>query len=213
LNKFRRMKILHVALFLTLSLAGVAQDPNGLLSNPKLKSYNWKSQIQTMVSGQVKTTVVQQVTWTPSGEQQRLEISRSNAEQKKPIIPMRRLLAKRKSTKSKEWFQGLHAQLARYQKLPDLKGKISTEMVNDQAVLSAQDVIQPGDKLTVFVNPKTRQPVQGEVVTSYDDSDVQIHLTFSPIEPGLTAITKMVCEVPDHEVTITTTNSDYSKGR
>ncbi|MBN9419086.1 MAG: hypothetical protein J0I12_26770 [Candidatus Eremiobacteraeota bacterium] len=206
------MKILHAVLFLTLTLTGLAQDPNQLLSNPKLKAYNWKSQIQIAVSGQVKTTVVQQITWTPTGEQQRLELSRTNAEQKKPLIPMRRLLAKRKATKSKEWFQGLQQQLARYQKLPDLKGKTSMDMANGQAVLSAQDVVQSGDKLTVFVDPKTRQPLQGEVVTQYDDSDVKIHLTFSPLEPGLSTVTKTVCEVPEHDVTITVTNSGYSKG-
>ena len=205
------MKILHAALFLALTLSGLAQDPGPLLSNPKLKAYNWKSQIQITVSGQVKTTVVQQITWTPAGEQQKLELSRTEAQQKKPIVPMRRLLARRKASKSKEWFQGLQAQLARYQKLPDLKGRTSTEMANGQAVISAQDVVQPGDKLTVFVDPKTRQPLQGEVVTQYDESDVKIHLTFSQLEPGLSAISKTVCEVPDHEVTITVTNSGYSK--
>ena len=206
------MKILHAALFLTLTLAGFAQDPGQLLSNPKLKAYNWKSQIQIAVSGEVKTTIVQQITWTPSGDQQKLELSRTNAEQRKPIVPMRRLLAKRKAAKSKEWFQGLQQQLTRYQKLPDLKGKTSTEMVNGQAVITAQDVIQSGDKLTIFVDPKTRQPLQGEVVTQYDDSDVKIHLTFSQLEPGLSTVTKTVCEVPDHDVTITVTNSGYSKG-
>ena len=49
-------------------------------------------------------------------------------------------------------------------------------------------------------------------MTRYDDSDVKIHLTFSQIEPGLSTVTRTVCEVPDHEVTITVTNSDYSKG-
>lgn len=205
------MKILHAALFFTLTLAGFAQNPSQLLSNPKLKSYNWKSQTQIAVAGEVKSTLVQQITWTPSGEQQKLELSRSNADQKKPIVPMRRLLAKRKATKSKEWFQGLQDQLGKYHKMPDLTGKLSTELVNGQAAVSAQDVVQPGDKLTVFVDPKTRQPVQGEVQTQYDDSDVKIHLNFSQIEPGLSAVTKTVCEVPDHEVTITVVNSDYSK--
>jgi len=206
------MKILHVALFLTLSLAGFAQDPAQVLNNPKLKTYNWKSQTQIAVSGEVKSTLVQQITWTPSGEQQKLELSRTTAEQKKPIVPMRRLLAKRKAAKSKEWFEGLTEQLAKYHKLPDVTGKTSMELVNGQAVVTAQDVIQPGDKMTVFVDPKTKQPVSGEVVTQYDDSDVKIHLTFSQIEPGLSTVTKTVCEVPDHEVTITVTNSDYSKG-
>lgn len=205
------MKILHVALFLTLTLAGFAQDPAQLLSNPKLKTYNWKSQTQITVSGEVKSTLVQQITWTPSGEQQKLEISRTTPDQKKPIVPMRRLLAKRKATKSKEWFQGLQEQLEKYHKLPDLTGKATMEMVDGQAVVTAQDVIQPGDKLTVFVDPKTHQPLSGEVVTQYDDSDVKIHLNFSQIESGLATVTKSVCEVPDHDVTITVTNSDYSK--
>lgn len=205
------MKILHAALFLALTLSGLAQDPSQLLNNPKLKTYNWKSQTQTTVSGEVKSTLVQQITWTPSGEQQKLEISRTNAEQKKPIVPMRRLLAKRKATKSKEWFQGLQEQLSRYHQLPDLTGKTNLEMVNGQAVVTARDVIQSGDTLTVFVDPKTHQPLSGEVVTRYDDSDVKIHLTFSQIEPGLATVSKSVCEVPDHEVTITVTNSDYTR--
>ncbi len=205
------MKIVHAALFFTLTLAGFAQDPGQLLSNPKLRSYSWKAQTQVAVSGEVKSTLVQQITWTPSGEQQRLELNRTMADQKKPIVPMRRLLAKRKAAKSKEWFQGLEDQLARYHKLPDLTGKTTSELVNGQAVVTARDVIQPGDKLTVFVDPKTRQPSQGEVQTRYDDSDVQIHLTFSQLEPGLATVTRSVCEVPDHEVTITVTNSDYSR--
>jgi hypothetical protein len=210
LNKIRAMKILHVALFLTLTLAGFAQEPAQLLSNPKLKTYNWKSQTQITVSGEIKSTLVQQITWTPSGEQQKLEISRTSPDQKKPIVPVRRLLAKRKAAKSKEWFQGLEEQLAKYHKLPDLTGKTNLEMANGQAVMTAQDVILSGDKLTVFLDPKTRQPQSGEVVTQYDDSDVKIHLTFSQIEPGLATVTRSVCEVPDHEVAITITNSDYT---
>lgn len=205
------MKILHLVLFLTLTLTGFAQDPSQLLANPKLKTYNWKARTQVMVSGEVKTTLVQQITWTPSGEQQKLELSRTNAEQKKPIVPMRRLLAKRKAARSKEWFGGLQDLLARYQKLPDLTGKTSMEMVNGQAVVTAQDVIQGGDKLTVFVDPKTRQPLRGEVQTRYDDSDVKIQLTFTQLEPGLSTVTQAVCTIPDHEVNITVTNSDYSK--
>lgn len=205
------MKFLHAAIFLTLTLAGFAQDAGQLLANPKLKTYNWKAQTQILVSGEVKSTLTQQITWTPSGEQQKLELSRTVAEQKKPIVPMRRLLARRKAEKSKEWFQGLQEQLGRYHKLPDLTGRTQMEMVNGQAVVTAQDVVQPGDKLTVFVDPKTRQPLQGEVQTQYDGSSVKIHLDFTQIEPGLATVTKTVCEVPDHEVTIRVTNSDYAK--
>lgn len=206
------MRILQIALFLTLSLSGLAQDPAQLLNNPRLKSYNWKSQTQIAVSGEVKSTLVQQITWTPSGEQQKLELSRTSAPQKKPIVPMRRLIAKRKAARSKEWFEGLQEQLARYRSLPDLSGKTNLEMADGQAVVTAQDVIQAGDRLTVVVDPKSHQPLSGEVVTRYDDSDVKIHLTFSQIEPGLSTVTRTVCEVPDHEVTITVTNWDYSKG-
>ena len=182
-----------------------------------MHQYTWNSRVEIISEGQVKDTRIDLVSYDPNGQLQRTLLNDQSAPLPRGFL--RRSIAEDKKKEMEEYLTGLHGLLELYT-LPTT-GKIldfiSAATVggpdaNGLLTLTGQNVVQPGDNLTLWVNPFTRHVRKMQVNTSFQGSEVQLTATFATLAAsGLNYASFAEAMVPDKQLSVQVQNFDYHR--
>jgi hypothetical protein len=179
-----------------------------------LRQYTWESRTELLVKGEVKDIRLDQVHYGPGGTLERNVLNNQGASMPRGFL--RRSIAENKKKEMEEYMTGLRGLLDQYT-LPTT-GKILDFM--SQATLSGPDangwlkmtgssVVVPGDRLTIWVDPTTRQTRQVQVNTTYQGDPVELNATFRTIENGPTYPAFGEVDIPAKQLTVQVQNFNY----
>lgn len=187
-----------------------------------LSHYTWQEQQTISLKGEVKKTVVYQVSVGPTGQQQKTELSSSPA----PAAPsggrLKQRIIERKTDEFKEYGQQIGALVKQYT-APDSEalqtafqqGNVSFQPGgSDDAVrLIIKNYIKPGDSVTLVFNSQ-QKAIQSLSVASYlsEPSDaVTFTVQFAKLPSGVNHVASTQVNGVSKQMTVATQNSNYQQ--
>ena len=161
-------------------------------NNKKLAQYTWKQKVEVLKGGDVKKTMIYQISIGPDGQQQKTEISQPGEEQKKGGGRRGRRMKKKiaqKVDELKDYAERMMSLVGHYAK-PDptrlqeqfKAGKGSMTMGPGEGIvnLAVADLYKSGDSMTISID-KTVQAIRKVAASSYldgPDDGVELSINF-----------------------------------
>jgi hypothetical protein len=195
-----------------------AREANAAL----MHQYQWNSRIEILSQGQVQDIRIELVSYGPFGQLQRTVINDQPASGGMMPMPfgfLRRAIAEDKKKEMQEYLMGLQGLLEQYtlpttQKILDF---ISTATpsgpdANGLFQLTGNSVVQPGDNLTLWVNPWTKHLRQMQVNTTFQGNAVQMTATFQTLPgSGLNYAAFAEATVPAKQLSVQIQNYNFAR--
>lgn len=212
---------------LVVPLMVFAQVPNEGLANQiiqarqknaaLMKQYTWNCRTEFIDNGDVKDTRVEQVNYGPGGQLQRTVLNNEGAHMPGGFV--RKRIEEKKKKEMEQYLKGLHELLDQYT-LPSAGALINfMSQANITAgkapdgtpilTMTGNNVVSPGDTLSMTVNPTNFATRRMEISTTYNGDPVTVTATFRTIPSGLTYLQYATVEVPDKGITLQVQNYDY----
>jgi hypothetical protein len=169
-----------------------------------------------MDQGQVKDTRIELVHYTPDGQ-----LSRSLLNDQSAPLPrgfLRKSIAEDKKQQMEEYLKGLQGLLEQYT-LPTA-GKVLDFMMKAQLAgpdaeglisMSGNNVVLPGDNLTMYIDLRTSHLRKIQVTTFYKEDVAQLTATFQTLPSGLNYVAFAEATVPAKQLSIQVQNFDYHR--
>lgn len=182
-----------------------------------MKQYTWNSRVEVLDQGEVKDLRIELVNYGPSGQLQRNILNDQSAPL--PFGFLRRKIAERERAKVEEYLMGLRSLLEQYT-LPS-EGKMLAFMnqaatsgpdANGLFEMTGQNVMYPGDALSVWFDARTRQARRIQVTTIFQGDQVDLTATFKTLKSGLTYMAWGEVIVPAKQMSVQVQNFDYNRG-
>jgi hypothetical protein len=190
-----------------------ARQKNGAM----MKQYSWNSRTVFMENGETKDTRIDQVMYGPDGNIQRTVINNQGAHM--PGGFFRHAIAENKKKEMEKYLKGLHDLLDQYTLASAgavinfiSQANTATGQAPDGTpilTLTGNNVVNPGDTLSMTVNPTNFQTRRMEVNTTYDGHQVTVSATFRTMPSGLTHLQYATVDVPDKGIALQVQNYDY----
>jgi len=183
-----------------------------------MHQYNWNSRVEIIVNGQVKDTRIEQVSYGADGQLQHALLN--DQKTRTPFGPLRHVIAENEAAQLEQFLTGLKGLLEQYT-LPTA-GKILDFMTTARPsgpdpqglfLMSGDNVVLPGDNLTIWVNPWTRHTVRLQVNTNYQGTPAQLTANFATVpgaaNGGLNYVGYAEITVPSKNVVVQMQNYNY----
>ncbi|HEX6829882.1 MAG TPA: hypothetical protein VF104_12995 [Burkholderiales bacterium] len=182
-----------------------------------MHQYNWNSRTELVVQGQVKDTRIEQVSYGPNGQLQRTTLNDQSS--RMPIGFLRRAIAESEKEKMHEFLTGLRGVLEQYTlpttgKILDFMMSASPSLPDAQGLikLSGNNVVQPGDNLSMWINPWTKHLQHIQVNTTYQGDAAQLTATFATVPvSGLNYTSFAEVTVPAKQLSVQVQNYNYAR--
>jgi hypothetical protein len=154
-----------------------------------MKQYTWNERVDFLVNGAQKDLRIDLVNFGPDGK-----IQRSTLNDQSAPLPggfFRRKHAEKEREEIEKYMKGL-GQLLHAYALPTpgavlnfLDAATAVPAGPGQVMYTGQNVVQPGDSLTVYVNTATNKTARVVASTSFQGNPVNLTATFSTLPNGL----------------------------
>ena len=178
----------------------------------KTRDYSWTQRTEVKLKGETKSLKTEIVRYTVDGELQKTPIDETSAKKPRGI---RGKVAKKKAGEMKDWMADLGVVLKHYSlptagNLLDFLNKASVSPDGDGRKLDATDVVQAGDRMSVWIDANHKM-TKTEVSTQHDGSDVKLETDHATTPDGLDYTARTVIVVPDKGVEMTVENFSYQR--
>ena len=117
-----------------------------------------------------------------------------------------------------EYLKGLQGLLEQYTlptagKVLDfmMSAKIGGPDAGGLLSMTGNNVVLPGDSLTIWVDPSTRHTRKIQVNTSFQGNPVQLTATFNTLPSGLNYVAYAEATVPAKQLSVQVQNFDYRR--
>jgi hypothetical protein len=182
-----------------------------------MHQYTWNCRTEIISKGEVKDIRIDLVNYDPYGQLQRTLLNDQGSPLPRGFL--RRAIAEDKKKEMEEYLTGLRGLLEQYTlpttgKILDFisSATVGGPDVNGLLTLTGRNVVQPGDSLTLWVNPWTRHLGQMQVSTGFQGSAVQLTATFATLAvSGLNYASFAEATVPDKQLSVQIQNFDYHR--
>ena len=180
----------------------------------RTRDYSWTRRTEVKVKGETKNLTTEIVRYTPDGELQKTPISEDKAKSPRGV---RGKVAQKKAGEMKDWMAELGELLHAYSlptagSLLDFLDKATTVPDGSGYRLVAADVIQSGDRMTLWVDEDSGL-TKTEVQTQHDGSAVSLTTDHAQTPDGLNYVARTSIVVPDKNVEMTVENFSYKRER
>lgn len=184
--------------------------------------FMWNSRVEIIVDGQVKDIRIEQVQYGPFGQLKHTLLNDQPASGGGGILPfgfLRKAIAEQKKQEMETFLKGLKEMLQQYTlpttgKILDFMASATPAGPNESGYysLSGSNVVQPGDNLTIWVDPWSRHVRQVKVSTTFQGDTVQLHATFQTLhQSGLNYCAFAEATVPAKQLSVQVQNYNYAR--
>lgn len=179
-----------------------------------MKQYSWNSRIEILDNGAVKDIRIDQVMYGPDGQLQQTTLNDQPAAMPKGFL--RKRIAEKEKEKMEKYLKKLKEVLDDYT-LPT-SGKvidfishatITAPDANGLLTITGNNVVKPGDTMTMTVYAPTRQPRSISVTTFVEQDQVNLSATCKTLANGLNYIGYGQVDVPAKTLSLQVQNYDY----
>ena len=178
-----------------------------------LKAYSWNQRTEVVKEGTVMTTKLELVRYDSQGNEQRSIFAHETPKKKKRIAG---LIQKKKMGEMKEWGENVKALLMKYT-LPDrasLDGFLSKASINPadepgKTILTSYNVIQAGDRMTMYINATDKKVLETQVFTKYEADSAFVKITHGQLPQGVNYIKEMQLDIGTKDIQVKVENFNY----
>ena len=220
----RELVLTAVALALSWPQISQGQVPNEGLANQiiaarqrnaaLMKQYSWNCRTELIDNGQVKDIRIDQVMYGPDGQLQRTLLN--NDPSSHPRGFLRKRIAEKDQEKMEKYLKGLRGVLEQYTlptggKVIDFisKATIGAPDANGLLTITGNNVVKPGDTMTMTIYAPTRQPRTINVTTFFEQDEVTLSATCKTLANGLNYVGFADVGVPMKNLSVQVQNYDY----
>lgn len=184
--------------------------------------YTWDTRTEIIVKGEVKDTRIEQVQYGMNGQLQHNLLNDKPAGDSAPPLPLGFLIkavAAQDKEELQKFLKGLKNLVQEYT-LPTT-GKILDFLssatptgpdANGLHMLSGFNVVQPGDHLSMWINPWTRHLQRVKVSTTFQGAAVDITANFQTLHSsGLNYMAFAEAKVPTKQLDVKVQNYNYAR--
>jgi hypothetical protein len=199
-----------------------------------LRSYTWKTRTEIKMKGESKSVKLEQVRYDLDGKLEKTPIDGAPVPAPAPAPAakedagrhgrrggkVKEKVIEKKKDEFAELLQNLGKLVASYAHMPPDKmqafaaGAALTPNQGDKKdalLVQGKNVLQSGDTMSVWVDPKSYLFRAVEIQTSYEEKPVHFKGAFQPLVAGPTYPARSLLEYPDKEVELIVENYDYQK--
>ena len=178
-----------------------------------MKQYTWNERTDFMVNGQQKDLRIDLVNFGPDGKIQRTVLN----DQHSPLPGgfFRRKAAENKIKDLEKYMEGLKSALYQYT-LPTpgavmnfLNAATTVPAQNGQLMVTGQNVVQPGDSLTIWMDAATKKTQKTVVTTAFEGNPVNVTATFATLPNGLNYVAYAEVTIPAKGYSLLIQNFNY----
>ena len=194
-----------------------------------LRQYTWKTRTEIKMKGESKSVKLEQVRYDFDGKLQKTPIDgapqppaqeeagrrgrRGGGKLKEKVI-------EKKKDEFAELLQSLGQLVGSYAHMPPDKMQAFAANATmtpkqgdaqDQLLIQRKSVLQAGDTMNIWVDPKSYMFRGIEIQTSFEEKPVHFKGDFQPLTTGPTYSARSVLQYPDKEVELIVENYDYQK--
>ena len=184
-----------------------------------LRQYTWKSRTEIQKGGETKSVQLALMRYDMAGRLQKTPIS-GTPQQQLPTRGLRGLIAQKKKENFIGTLNSLSALAMSYSELPPAAmqrfmqtATVTPEMGLQQKLLriSGNNVLQPGDSMTLWVDASTHKQHRVEIHSVLDRKPVRIVSDFQVLPNGPTYMAHSAVEYSGGELRLITDNFDYER--
>jgi hypothetical protein len=192
-----------------------------------LRQYEWKSRTETQVNDKTSDTSLFLVRYDPEGKQQKTRIGGEEATKGggRPRITLPgKIIGARKQKKAaeeaKEFQENLQRALSAYENIPPDKLRGFFENASFQPGkgelsgtirIQGNDIVQTGDTMTLWVDPRTRETRQSDIRTTLEGKPMRIASLFAKLPDGVPYTKQTIVDIEAKKMRIITENFDYTR--
>jgi len=186
-----------------------------------MHQYLWQSRVEIIKNGTVKDMRLEQVSYDPNGQLQHTTLNDQGGNKMylpTPIGFLRRGIAEHEKEEMEKYLAGLKGMLEQYT-LPTA-GKILDFMTSAKPSgpdaqglfqMSGNNVVLPGDNLTLWVNPWTQHVRRMTVTTTFQGDSVQLDATFATLpQTNLNYVSLAEATVASKQLSVQVQNYNYT---
>lgn len=180
-----------------------------------MRSYTWKMRVEMTIKGDPKPAQLYQMRFDRDGRLQKTP--RTPRQEQEPQRGLRGRIKQRKIEDFKEWADSLGDLVKDYLApapaiMGNFYGKASFTPAEDGSVqVSAGEFIQPGDRATFWLDPKTKAALRFAFETSLEGDPVKGQVEFARVEGGPQYAARVTVEAPGRSLTAVIENFNYEK--
>jgi hypothetical protein len=179
-----------------------------------MKQYSWNCRTELLENGSLKDIRIDQVMYGPDGQLQRTLLN--NDPSSHPRGFLRRRIAEKEQEKMEKYLKGMRDVLDKYT-LPTAgqvinfisTATIGTPDANGLLTITGNNVVKPGDTMTMTIYAPTRQPRSISVTTFFEQDEVTLSATCKTLANGLNYVAFAEVTVPMKNLTLQVQNYDY----
>ena len=189
-----------------------ARKANALL----MHQYTWNSRTELLEGGEIKDNRIELVNYGPGGQLQRSLLNDSGSSMPRGFL--RRAIAEHKRQEMEQYLTGLRTLLDQYT-LPTA-GKVLDFMnqavttgpdASGLIVMTGNNVVVPGDSLTVWTQAVTKHTTRVQANTFYQGNVVELTATFNTLASGLNYVAYAEVTIPAKQMSIQVQNFNYQR--
>lgn len=232
-TKHTRRVVLFGLLAASLSCTASAQDAESRkekfvnaqrVNKEALTHYSWTSTTTLALKGEVKSTKVNLEQYDAQGQLLKTPIDQPQPEEAhhrgRRRHRVREHVVDKKKKEYEELLKGLAQLISSYTHLPPDKtqafaknAEFSQGQGEMQGTIRIQgaDVLQPGDSLSVWVDPRTDMMRKVEISTFYEGKPASAVTSFADLPDGPTCPAQTVLTYPAKQIEVTTANDNYQR--
>jgi hypothetical protein len=179
-----------------------------------MKQYSWNSRVEILDNGEVKDIRIDQVMYGPGGQLQQTVLNDQPSAM--PHGFLRKRIAEKEKEKMEKYLKGLKSLLDEYTlpsggKIIDFisQATITAPDANGMLTITGNNVVKPGDTLTMTIHAPTRQPRSMTIMTFFEQDTVNVSATFKTLANGLNYMGFGQADVPMKNLSLQVQNYDY----
>lgn len=179
-----------------------------------LKAFIWKKNSTTTVKGEVKASVINEVSFNEKGELQVTQVGgESNVKQKRGLRGKVQQSTMENNVEYVEKALQLSVAYAYMSKgqLLDFFEKATVTRNDDIIELSAQNVYVQGDRLTVQVEAATKLFLYKRFTSKLEEDPINCEIKYDKFSSGVSHVTETIINLAGKDAVITSVNKDYSQ--
>jgi len=191
-----------------------------------LRSYTWTSRTEIRLKGESKNVKLEQAGYDLDGNLQKTEIGGTGEEEQQEASGGRRRrggrakdrIVEKKKAELAEEMQALGALVASYGQLSaeEMQAFAASATVGEgegdlagTVRIGGGAIKQPGDEMTVWIDPQTLMMRRLEIRTFYEENPVSLTAEFQSVANGPTYQARATLQYPERELELIVENSDY----
>jgi len=171
-----------------------------------LRTYSWSTRLELFKGGKLVDQMISRQSYLPNGRLQRVVTNTDLAQVPPEFI-----------NKAADYLADLRDRIEVYRPTAGALMNFLTAVkprgpdASGALIASGNDVVVPGDSVTLWLDAVTKRPRRIQISTTFQDEPIQVKASFASLPEGPTYMEFVQIDIPDKHAEVLVQNYNYQK--